>query len=109
MELQPEELNELILFARNVTTILLKAFKAEAFNWSVQDNEAAGQTIAHLHMHIVLRFKNDLPDPGDWYPKVKNNFSEILDSVSRQKLTTEEMQKIVETLRKESKIRGFWY
>jgi bis(5'-adenosyl)-triphosphatase len=108
LELQSEELNEMIMFTRSVTTILLRTFKAEAFNWSVQDKEAAGQTIAHLHMHIVLRFKDDLPDPGDWYPKIQNNHSEILDSASRQRHTPDEMHQIVDLLRKESKMRGFW-
>jgi bis(5'-adenosyl)-triphosphatase len=99
LELTTDELTEMMLFARSVTSLLLKAFKAEAFNWSIQDREAAGQTLAHLHMHIVMRYPGDLPDPGDWYPKIRQNYSEILDSTSREKLTPSELKKIVETLR----------
>lgn len=100
LELNQDELIEMTLFARNVTTLLLKAFKAEAFNWSVQDREAAGQTLVHLHMHIVLRYHGDMPEPGDWYPKIRHNFNEILDSVSRDKLSQQEMNQIVNRLRK---------
>jgi bis(5'-adenosyl)-triphosphatase len=106
LDLNPGELTEMTLFARNVTTLLLKVFKTDAFNWSVQDKEAAGQTLAHLHMHIVLRYPGDLPYPGDWYPKIRQNFSEILDSASRQKHSIQEMKQIVDRLRKSADEEG---
>jgi bis(5'-adenosyl)-triphosphatase len=99
MELTSEELSEMTHFARDVTHLLIREFQAEAFNWSVQDREAAGQTLAHMHMHIVLRYPGDMPEPGDWYPKIKGNSGEILDSKSREKLTKTEMAKIVKRLK----------
>ena len=58
MELTTPEFEELMDFTRRVTVDLLDVFKANAFNWTLQDREAAGQTLAHLHVHIVLRRNN---------------------------------------------------
>ncbi len=108
MELDDEEVAEMILFSRKVTNLLLKVFKAEAFNWSLQEGDTAGQTQTHLHMHIVLRFPNDIPDPGNWYPKIQQNYSEILDSMNRPKFKTDEMDKIVRKLRAQAKEEGLF-
>ena len=45
LELSNEQVIEMMLFARKVTTLLLKTFKAEAFDWSVQEGENAGAKI----------------------------------------------------------------
>jgi len=108
MELGEEEVSEMMLFSRRVTALLKKAFKAESFNWSVQEGEAAGQTLSHLHMHIVLRFPGDLPDPGDWYPKIQGNYKAILDSASRPRLKITEIDRIVKSLRKQSREEGLY-
>jgi len=97
--LSDEQLSEMIIFSRKVTDGLLQVFKAESFNWSLQEKESAGQTIAHLHWHIVLRFPGDMPNPGDWYPKIKSNYREMLDSEFRTKLNAAEMKQIVKKLR----------
>ncbi len=106
MELTTPEFEELMDFTRRVTVDLLDVFKANAFNWTLQDREAAGQTLAHLHVHIVLRFPNDLPDPGDWYPLVKQNYGEILDSAHRPHLADKDMQTIVHRLRHRTGFKG---
>jgi bis(5'-adenosyl)-triphosphatase len=108
MELTSEELTEMVLFIRKVTELLIQEFRAEAFNWSVQDREAAGQSVAHQHTHIVLRYPGDLPEPGDWYPRIQQNYGEILDSKFREKLSRPEMQQIVEKLRRISMKMGLW-
>ncbi|MBN2524160.1 MAG: HIT family protein [Bacteroidales bacterium] len=106
LRLSNDELSELAAFSRKITILLLKAFHADAFDWSLQENEAAGQTIPHLHMHIVLRFQGDFQDPGDWYPKIRNNCNDVLDSDKRKRLSRNEMKKIVARLRKESGAMG---
>lgn len=99
LDLNDTELSEMMIFARKVTTVLLEVFHAEAFDWSVQDKAAAGQTIFHLHMHLVPRSEGDLKEPGDWYPEIKNNYRKILDSEKRKKLIPEEMKQIVSKLK----------
>ena len=97
--LTENEISEMMIFSRKVTSLLLKVFNAEAFDWSVQDQEAAGQTIPHLHMHIVPRFEGDLKNPGDWYPEIRGNNKELLDSFQRNKLSSDEMEQIISKLR----------
>jgi bis(5'-adenosyl)-triphosphatase len=106
LDLSDAEYHELMIFAKEVTNILLKAFNSDSFNWSIQDNHAAGQTVLHLHLHIVPRLVGDMSDPGDWYPEISNNYKEILDSNNRYRLSREEMGIIVSKLKAVAKSRG---
>ncbi len=91
---------EFIQLSRLVVKTLTTAFKASSFDWTLQEGVEAGQTIEHMHIHIIPRYTNDIPNPGDWYPLLKKHEPEILDSLSRPKLTNEEMEQIVNKLRK---------
>ena len=42
---------------------LLKEFSPDGFNIGINDGLASGQTILHLHIHIIPRYKGDMPDP----------------------------------------------
>jgi len=44
-------------------TQLLKEFSPDGFNIGINDGLAAGQTILHLHIHLIPRYKGDMPDP----------------------------------------------
>ena len=35
----------------------------DGFNIGINDGPAAGQTVPHLHMHLIPRYANDQPDP----------------------------------------------
>lgn len=99
MELNDSGLSEMVLFTKKVTELLLAAFHAEAFNWSLQEKEYAGQSVAHLHLHIVPRYQSDFPEPGDWYPKINANFQKVLDSQNRERISDDEMGTIIYRLR----------
>lgn len=99
MDLSDSELCEMMTFGRDVVRILLRAFDTSAFNWTVQEGEEAGQTIPHLHMHLIPRERNDLPQPGDWYPLLRKSQSEVIDSDSRPRLTPHEMKEIVNRIK----------
>ena len=88
-----DELCELILFSKKVALILRHAFNTEAFNWSIQELEEAGQIVSHFHLHIIPRKAKDLSEPGAWYEK-------IIDSKSRTRLPKSEMIEIVNHIKK---------
>ena len=48
---------------QSARTQLLKEFSPDGFNIGINDGLAAGQTILHLHIHLILRYKGDMPDP----------------------------------------------
>lgn len=35
----------------------------DGYNIAINDGAAAGQTVAHLHMHLIPRYHGDVPDP----------------------------------------------
>lgn len=43
--------------------ILSVKFQPDGFNIGINVNDAAGQTIFHMHIHLIPRFKGDVQDP----------------------------------------------
>jgi diadenosine tetraphosphate (Ap4A) HIT family hydrolase len=41
----------------------LAAQNAEGFNIGVNEGEAAGQTVPHLHIHVIPRYRGDVESP----------------------------------------------
>lgn len=100
LDLNQDEMIEFFNTAQTALQILMKAFHTDAFDWSIQEKPEAGQTIEHLHLHIVPRLKDDLKQPGDWYPLIQQNDTEIIDSLNRQRISHKDMQQIVRELKK---------
>ena len=40
-----------------------KQFNPDAYNIGINEGEYAGQTVFHLHIHLIPRYKGDVPDP----------------------------------------------
>ena len=40
-----------------------KEFKPDTYNIAINDGPAAGQTVPHLHLHLIPRYTGDVPDP----------------------------------------------
>ena len=48
---------------QNVKQILDKQYHPDGYNIGINVNEAAGQTVFHVHMHLIPRYHGDVPNP----------------------------------------------
>jgi bis(5'-adenosyl)-triphosphatase len=103
LSLDDADLAALVVFARRVTRLLGRAFAADGFDWTIQDGRSAGQSVPHLHLHIIPRRMGDLPEPGDWYPALMATQSATIDSAARPRLTPAEHERITQRLREFAK------
>ena len=62
-ELNKEEYESCFELVRKVKDLLITKFKPEGFNIGVNCGEVAGQTVFHAHIHVIPRYKGDVPNP----------------------------------------------
>ena len=99
-ELSDDELGEMMVFARKVTSVLVEVFLCDGFDWTIQDGVSAGQTVPHLHLHIIPRKLNDMAATDEWYSKIPKNEKQMLDSGQRERLSDHEYDAMTEKLSK---------
>ncbi len=62
-DLAPEERADLWALVGEVREALAASHGPDGFNLGVNDGEAAGQTVAHAHIHVIPRYAGDVADP----------------------------------------------
>jgi len=68
-----EELQSINLLIFRVKEILDPKLNPDGYNIGVNVGFAAGQTIFHLHFHIIPRFKGDVDNPRGGVRKIKSS------------------------------------
>ena len=66
--------------------ILDEEFSPDAYNIGVNNGEAAGQSVMHLHVHLIPRYEGDVEDPKGgvrWILKDKANYWDNKDTTKR--------------------------
>lgn len=58
-----EERTALLNTLARMKTELDTEFQPDAYNIGINDGSAAGQTIPHLHIHLIPRYRGDAADP----------------------------------------------
>lgn len=96
-ELSIEDYNNLFLFARDVISFLCSFFETKEFDLSLQQGVNAGQSVAHLHLHLIPRKEKDINDGAEWYQKLNEEKYKTLDS--KLILPDKELQEISLKLR----------
>lgn len=66
-----EEVTALNNLIQQVKVILDNDFNPDGYNIGINIGEAAGQTIFHLHIHMIPRYKGDVENPRGGIRKLK--------------------------------------
>jgi len=62
-DLTDDELSSVYQLAKEAKAQIASLFSPDAYNIGVNDGEAAGRTIHHLHIHIIPRYTGDVENP----------------------------------------------
>ncbi|EXJ90401.1 hypothetical protein A1O1_03502 [Capronia coronata CBS 617.96] len=63
-QLSPAETADLFQTVQRVSRTLERVYSASAFNIAVQDGVEAGQSVPHVHVHVIPRRKGDYDHKG---------------------------------------------
>ena len=62
-ELSLTEQSGLMVLLAEARTVIETSEQPAGFNIGINDGAAAGQTVPHLHIHLMPRYPGDQPDP----------------------------------------------
>ena len=62
-EISQEERDALLGLLDQAQKVLDTELNPDGFNIGINDGPSAGQTVPHLHIHLIPRFKGDQGDP----------------------------------------------
>jgi len=62
-DLSDEEVLAIYKLAGETKEIIVAKYHPDAFNIGINEGEAAGQTVHHLHIHLIPRYVGDVPEP----------------------------------------------
>jgi diadenosine tetraphosphate (Ap4A) HIT family hydrolase len=62
-EATPDKRQELTAAIAEVQRVVQELHHPSGFNVGFNDGPAAGQTVGHLHIHLIPRYDGDVPDP----------------------------------------------
>lgn len=58
-----DEREALLELLAQVKIEIQEKYKPDGFNIGINEGAAAGQTVMHLHIHLIPRYSGDIPDP----------------------------------------------
>jgi len=64
-DLSADERDAMLALVDEAKRAVAKAYRPDGYNIGLNDGEAAGQTVphVHLHLHLIPRHAGDVPDP----------------------------------------------
>lgn len=70
-EATEEEIKAIYSLLHDVKCIVDREYKPHGYNVGINIGEDAGQTIMHLHVHLIPRYKGDVANPRGGVRKLK--------------------------------------
>ena len=74
--LDDETASKVLVTAKKVAGKIKKAMGADGFNLVQNNGEAAGQTVFHLHVHLIPRYQDDTVEI-QWKPTQRTDTEEL--------------------------------
>lgn len=107
-DLQDHEYDDLWKTVRKVQQALKKQYNCDAFNVAVQDGQSAGQSVPHVHVHILPRYNGDLERNDDIYDQLEMWAPREEDSQKKKRLEVpdddERKDRTIDEMAEEAKI-----
>ena len=60
IDLDDDELLSLCPIIGEARNLICEEYQPDGYNYGINEGEAAGQTIFHLHIHLIPRYKGDI-------------------------------------------------
>ncbi|KAL9654938.1 hypothetical protein ABK040_008728 [Willaertia magna] len=90
-----EHATDFVNFTQLVTKALRSIYSTDSIEYLIQEGEHSGQSISHLHLHLMPRQLNDLPSDIDWMDYFANMEHKA------KLLTVEERQQCAKKIKQE--------
>lgn len=90
-DLTPPEASDLFLTVQRVGQMIERVYGASSLNIAIQDGTEAGQSVAHVHTHVIPRKKRDLDHRGgtdaiyEMLDGEEGNVGKVQEELKRQK------------------------
>ncbi|KAJ3234806.1 hypothetical protein HDU81_001136 [Chytriomyces hyalinus] len=76
-DLTQSEATDLILSAQRIGAVVEREYEGQSLTITIQDGPMAGQTVPHVHIHIMPRHKGDWANNDDIYPEIDRKEADL--------------------------------
>ena len=94
--LAPVEIADMFQAVQTISSVVEKHFKRTSLTIGVQDGAEAGQSVKHVHVHVMPRMKGDFKNNDDIYEELQSHDKDMAKPLLR---TEEEMNTEAAVLR----------
>ncbi|KAJ3035710.1 hypothetical protein HDV00_003471 [Rhizophlyctis rosea] len=74
----------MFISAQTIGQVIEKEYGGESLTITIQDGPASGQTVPHVHVHVIPRKGGDWADNDDIYPEIDQKEKELAKELQSQ-------------------------